>query len=312
MSDLIRMVLGPKLLLPIGLPIMVSVFTLFGASSTLHAQVNNCEVVGPAANVVCSDLNLTQLSDQLASAIRALLGTTDRPNRRALIREQRDWSLGNRNCLANDGSIECLSKAYEARISDLASRLDSAIEVAETEEAGEVPVASGELPPLTGSHETVPGGRSEAAEIAAAAASGAGIEADSSAEADNDETLGGFRGEPAGTPELSPDDREVGFILTANVWKADIATGVRPGTIFVFQKDGALVTADCVESYKLGNWAIDADSKLTIDDGSGSTRNAEIISARDRFVRLQIDGSGERRSTLVLRPAIVPFSCKSG
>ncbi|NND50136.1 MAG: hypothetical protein HKN60_07775, partial [Rhizobiales bacterium] len=203
MSDLIRMVLGAKLPRPIGLPVMVSVFTLFGASSTLHAQVNNCEVVGPAANVVCSDLNLTQLSDQLANAMRELLSTTDRPNRRALIREQRDWSLGNRNCLANDGAVECLSKAYETRISDLASRLDSAIEVAETEGAGEVPVASGELPPLTGLDETVPGGQSEAAEIAAAAAAaaGAGIEADSSVEAGNNETLGGFRGEPAGTPE---------------------------------------------------------------------------------------------------------------
>jgi hypothetical protein len=257
--------------------------------------------------------------------VRELLGATAQPERRGLIREQRDWSLGLRDCLAGDAAKECLGNAYELRISDLASRLDAADELADagaaTGGAGETPVGQAELPPLAGAAQSTAGVSAEADGIADAA-SGEPADAGEAGEesgalrgepAEAGEELGALRGEPtSGAATAAAAGSEVDAILTDTVWKADIATGVRPGTIFVFQKNGALVTADCVESYRLGTWKIGEDRKLSLDEGRGATRSAEIVSARDGFIRLQIEGSDDLRGTLVLRPALAPFSCKSG
>lgn len=309
---------GPR---AVALAAAIAAAMLAPGTSRLHAQEGTCGAVGPTANVVCSDPALSDLAEQLTGAVRELLSATAQPERRGLIREQRDWSLGLRDCLAGDAAKECLGDAYELRISDLASRLDTAagpVEAgAEAGGAGEIPVGQAELPPLAGAAQSTPGVSSEADGIAAAA-SGEPADADAG-EAGNE--LGALRGEPAAesAPGSAPESATAGTggsqvdaILTDTVWKADIATGVRPGTIFVFQKNGALVTADCVESYRLGSWKIGEDGKLSLDEGRGAKRSAEIVSARDGFVRLQIEDSDDLRGTVVLRPALAPFSCKSG
>lgn len=270
-----------------------------------------CDETGPAAAVVCRDPTLSSLSRQLSETLKQLIGETARQERRALIREQRDWAYTQRDCLLRTDAANCLVDTYESRISTLSARLPS--DVAGFGQAGngfgepgtglgrEETVESSSLPPLGADGGA---GAEDTGEAGASATETAALPAEAS-ESTAPRAL-------AASPGGSGDGDGVGAILTGTVWKADIATGVRPGTIFVFQKDGALVTADCVDSYKLGSWSLSGDAEITLDDGAGSTRNAEVVSAQNAFVRLRMAGSDNRGSELVLRPALAPFSCKSG
>jgi hypothetical protein len=272
-----------------------------------EAQTPDCLETGPAASVVCRDPTLTGLADELNRWVRELVSLAAREARRALVREQRDWSLGLNDCLDSADPGACLAGAYETRISELEAGLPNGAVFAEPGAGGDEIVESTPLEPLepAGEGEDTPGASSGEPEAAPA-------DQDADSQADAEVALGAFRGEPPQSGARSLEGTALDGILTTTVWKADIATGIRPGTIFIFTETGALVTADCVESYRLGSWSLSDDDKLVLDDGSGHKRSARIVSARDNFLRLQIDASDERGGTLVLRPAIAPFSCKSG
>lgn len=328
----------------------------------VRAQNTDCNVIGPAANAVCNNPELVELSHDLLDALRELIRVSDVETRPQVIGNHRAWSISLDRCLGGQGTYECLYQAYEQRIAEVNSALTNQVGSFDPSAPDRAPVEQETLPPPPGAsastiigndaaappdgapaagagagapppapNDTVaavppetpaapeaPDGAGEAApEEPASIAAATGAEAASdgagadTANADNagEGEVGEFRSaatEPAAAPEI--DQSGPAGILTSTIWKAEIASGIRPGTIFVFHRDGALVTADCVESYKLGSWQIADDGNLVMKSGGGVDQNAEIVSIQNNFVRLQIAGEN-RGSALVLRPAIAPFSC---
>lgn len=306
--------------------IIAAAVTLFSVSDRdAAAQRSNCGVVGPAANVVCANPALIRLADETQEAFRELVRAAPRGGRPAIMRDQRDWSFTLGQCL-NSGGEDCLRQAYEERISTLAGLLGNQIGGETLSVAAPTAVEQRELPVFDDA------GRSNqddtaapADEFTSADAQDLSSSGDSLADqtVDNetgDEDLGAERGggsirTAARSGATASETSDTSTILTGTVWKAEIASGIRPGTIFVFNTDGGLVTADCVESYRIGTWQISSDGKLVLNEGNSKSQTAEIIGIRDRFVRLKIDTAGADTSsgrTLVLRPAVAPFACRSG
>ncbi|MHA1522828.1 MAG: hypothetical protein ACTSY1_00320 [Alphaproteobacteria bacterium] len=106
---------------------------------------------------------------------------------------------------------------------------------------------------------------------------------------------------------------DIAATLSAGVWRAEITSGIRPGTIYVFHRNGVLLTADCVQAYKLGSWKVAGNGEIVMAMRQGQALRGRVIKMRDRFVRMQIKKkSGAILRTLVLRPAVNPFDCAPG
>lgn len=301
---------GPEFL-AVALAAGAMIFAFAGRGAV--AQQFDCEVIGPAAPVVCSNPELMELARETQTAFREVVRTASREERPALMRDQRDWSYSLDRCLDGAGEL-CLRQAYEDRISALVGQIGGRIDDRLTVAAPE-PVEEHELPPPSDARTSIVGERRD---------SGAPGEPDAVRDepatvdqAPDSRTPDGGDGSvrTAAVNDASESGSQVPRILTGTVWKAEIASGIRPGTIYVFNADGGLVTADCVESYRIGTWALNPDGKLILTEGNDEARTAEIVGIRERFVRLQLADSGSesgRARSLVLRPAEAPFSCRNG
>lgn len=105
------------------------------------------------------------------------------------------------------------------------------------------------------------------------------------------------------------DAQEIAKFLSSRVWRAEIASGVRPGTIYMFHANGLLLTADCVEAYRIGTWSIEG-SGLRLKDGAGRNMAAEIVDRGNGYVRLKLtEARGNKVLDLVFRAARGPFAC---
>jgi uncharacterized protein len=308
---------------PAAVPLVALAIAAGAVVDNANAQGADCRAIGPAANVICSDPVLAGLNAELSNAFRGVVESSQRELRPSLIRQQSEWSGGLGQCLSGADPRECLRQAYEARIAEMDGNaaVGNAGLGSEGGFAGQIPVERAELPPPpppSGTDgATAP---SEAAEIAAApgtAGSGTAAANNSGAGSNAGGTnagadVGEFRSAATGSAAVAPDGSDTAAILTSTVWKAEVASGIRPGTIFIFQDDGALVTADCVESYRLGTWKLGDDGTLALTGAGTAGESAQIVSIRDRFVRLNLGSAGNLASALVLRPALAPFSCKNG
>lgn len=113
------------------------------------------------------------------------------------------------------------------------------------------------------------------------------------------------------TKDSGKPPEEIIEFLSGSVWRAEIASGIRPGTIFIFQANGILVTADCVEAYNIGKWRVESKG-LRLEDGSKRDLFGEIIESGPGFVRLKLTPKGKTQSLdIVFRAARGPFACTS-
>ncbi|VAV99925.1 hypothetical protein MNBD_ALPHA04-581 [hydrothermal vent metagenome] len=318
---------GPRLTPPAGK--LASVLAMAGlvmaVGTGVQAQTVDCTIPsGPVARVICADPDLIELDLDMGDAFRELIRSVPRDMRPSILRTQRDWLIQRNSCLGLGDVGECLRAEMELRITDLSQRLAGSVgvdapfaRVGPTTEptaepqgpreaveqtplpdsfgpAGNQKVISGPVPPRIGG--ATPPARLPATPPAPPPPA-----------AGDDETA---------PPESSAplDDADAAAIakfMSAGIWRAEIASGVRPGTIYMFHSNGLLLTADCVEAYRIGSWRVEG-SGLRLEDGSGRKMTAEIVDRGSGYVRLKLTGARKNRVLdLVFRPARGPFACTS-
>lgn len=302
----------------------------FAGAAPVHAQVVDCaDPLGPMAQTVCEDPELRALDEEMGDAFREVVRSTPREDRPVLLRSQRDWLEIRNRCLADADIRQCVSLATRRRIAELGGDAGSAFaagrpvpprgEVRQEELEPLPPTQSQSEPQVrSGPEMSGPAGPDVAGPMPPRVAEPA-----PPAQLDDPAPAVGEPPAPAQPPmadrpvpespppptEGSVDARQFSEYLSASVWRAEIASGVRPGTIYLFHASGSLVIADCVEAYGIGSWRMEG-SEIRIADGNSREWTAEIVEADANFVRLRLTerGTGKER-TLILRPARGPFAC---
>lgn len=327
--------------------VVISAFLTIGSASGTYAQTVDCAAPsGPVAQIICGDADLIALDLDIGDAFRDLIRSTPRANRPAVLRSQRDWLIQRNSCLGAGNVNQCLRAEIEYRLTDLSEGLATSVGADQpfgragpaTEPAAvpqgpreiidtvELPDSAG--PAQNGDAPTAPtpspvppriGGTPPLAVpplVDAPTADGASGEgAPGQAGAVRRPQILPRPGDAGTAPPVSPapendaDAQEIAGFLSANIWRAEIASGIRPGTIYIFHANGQWLTADCVEAYRIGSWRIEGDG-LRLEDGSGRELTAKIVDRGKGYVRLKFtERQGNRVLDLVFRPARGPFAC---
>lgn len=298
---------------------------------------------GMVEQIVCQDAELSALSQELRQALRVVIRSIPRTQRPQMLRDQRDWTLSRNRCIRSQDVGECLRIVYEDRIGVLGARLAGSVGGLERPprqrnlvDAGPVgrdltsppdrlaplprpaplpqpaPLANAGVAPIP------PVDRRPLPQLAARPADTLAPAAPAIAPPARPARIPPpaqvARVAPpddgSGSGSLKPVTGKIADTLASGVWRAEITSGIRPGTIYVFQRNGVLLTADCVQAYRLGSWNVASDNKIVLTAPNGETRQGQIVKIRDRFVRIQIKKkSGAILRTLILRPAVNPFDC---
>lgn len=324
--------------------VLVGAILVMAFAAGARGQTVDCAVPsGPVAQVICSDPDLVALDLDMGDAFRELIRSTPRIERPSVLRAQRDWLVQRNSCLGLGNVGECLRAEIELRITDLSQGLAGTVG-AEPPAAGiepspapaaepqgprealeQAPLAdpatdepsdpvSGPVPPRIGGATTPagppatpPGGQADRQDVARDQTEAVKPPPLARPAAGGDETA-----PPDGpTPLDDADATAIAKFLSASIWRAEIASGIRPGTIYMFHSNGLLLTADCVEAYRIGSWRVEGTG-LRLEDGSGRKMTAEIVDSGSGYIRLKMT---ERRDSrvldLVFRPARGPFACTS-
>ena len=297
---------------------------------------------GVVQQTICLDPQLADLSQEMRQAVRVVIRALPRSLRPQMLRDQRDWSLTRNRCARAQDPRQCLRIVYEDRIAELGETLAGPVGGARPRRgqpsidpdfsnrvlarppqpaprttdrtAIRAPVEQRRLPQLA-PQPTGPG--QEPAVVTTTPeqpATQAPAPVEPAAPPETQVTRA--------APETSDDDKEassepgerpagkIADTLSSGVWRAEITSGIRPGTIYIFHRNGVLLTADCVQAYRLGSWKIASNGEVVLASGQGKALRGRVIKLRDRFVRMQIKKkSGAILRTLVLRPAANPFDC---
>lgn len=308
---------------------LASVLTFLGPQ-TGTAQTIDCNApVGPVAQIICGDPLLTDLDLDMGDAFREMVRASPRSERPTVLRSQRDWLDQRSNCLGQIDISECIRRETEGRISDLSQGLadpSAAEPLGPREEVKQAPLptitrggqppsdrvssGSGLLPPrLRDSAAPKPG--AETAPLTGPRLTTQGTETANMPPLAQPPGQGSVAPQEAPAPLNSADSQALAEFLSASVWRAEIASGIRPGTIFMFYSNGLLITADCVEAYRIGTWRIEGNG-LRIEEGSGRSMTAEVLESGDGYVRLKLTERRENREfDIVFRTARGPFACTS-
>lgn len=282
------------------------------------AQAIDCfNVEGPVADIICSDADLQALDEAMGDAFRQVVRSTPRSERPGLLRSQRDWIAERNNCLGAANVPECIRSWTERRISNLSEGLAG---TAGTVPGGADPeIESRPLDTLPGSapapaaqrplQQPLPSPTPQAGTLPQRTLPGTAVTPlPASPAAPGTAPPVATTQAPPPVPD-DPDAKRIAEYLSSSVWRAEIASGIRPGTIFLFFANGSLVTADCVAAYDIGSWRIEG-SEVRLEDGRRKQSVAEIIEADRQFVRMTLTERGTGKEiSLVLRPARGPFAC---
>jgi len=317
-----------------------------GLAGPASSQTVDCAYpLGPVAQTICNDPELTELDLDIGDAFRELIRATPRAERPVELRSQRDWLIQRNTCLGEVDVRGCLRAEIEFRLTDLSQGLASSINADEpfgralpaTEPAaepqgpretidsveldpppGSPPEAgdpsgtnTGPLPPRVGgtTPPASPPGEDRTSPDIASGDTEPGQPGVAQPPVIDDDPEPPKALEPAPAPLNDADAQEIAKFLSSRVWRAEIASGIRPGTIYMFHANGLLLTADCVEAYRIGSWQMEG-AGLKLKDGAGRNLTAEIIDRGNSYVRLKLtENRSNKVLDLVFRPARSPFAC---